>query len=104
MAQDCSEPGSAPQPHQGVRPPNRVTLTPAGRNLVEHAERILAELRAAEAMLSTDDGGLTGLLRVGVPFHEGPRIMKNQEVPGQIALTPGTRAATSRTAIDRTPQ
>jgi len=27
---------------------NRVTLTPAGRNLVEHAERILAELRAAE--------------------------------------------------------
>jgi len=54
---------------------NRVTLTPAGRNLVEHAERILAELRAAEAMLSTDKAGLTGLLRVGVPFHEGPRIM-----------------------------
>jgi DNA-binding transcriptional LysR family regulator len=54
---------------------NRVTLTPAGRNLVEHAERILAELRAAEAMLSTDNAGLTGLLRVGVPFHEGPRIM-----------------------------
>ncbi len=54
---------------------NRVTLTPAGRNLVEHAERILAELRAAEAMLSTDSAGLTGLLRVGVPFHEGPRIM-----------------------------
>jgi DNA-binding transcriptional LysR family regulator len=54
---------------------NRVTLTPAGRNLVEHAERILAELRAAEAMLSSDSAGLTGLLRVGVPFHEGPRIM-----------------------------
>src|SRR5882757_7360436 len=54
---------------------NRVTLTPAGRNLVEHAARILAELRAAEAMLSTDRAGLTGLLRVGVPFHEGPRIM-----------------------------
>jgi DNA-binding transcriptional LysR family regulator len=54
---------------------NRVTLTSAGRNLVEHAERILAELRAAEAMLSTDSAGLTGLLRVGVPFHEGPRIM-----------------------------
>lgn len=54
---------------------NRVTLTPVGRNLVEHAERILAELRAAEAMLSTDNVGLTGLLRVGVPFHEGPRIM-----------------------------
>src|SRR5882757_8323000 len=54
---------------------NRVTLTPAGRSLVEHAERILAELRAAEAMLSNDNASLTGLLRVGVPFHEGPRIM-----------------------------
>jgi len=54
---------------------NRVTLTPAGRNLVEHAERILAELRAAEAMLSSDAAGITGLLRIGVPFHEGPRIM-----------------------------
>jgi DNA-binding transcriptional LysR family regulator len=54
---------------------NRVTLTPAGRNLVEHAERILAELRAAEATLSSDAAGMTGLLRVGVPFREGPRIM-----------------------------
>jgi DNA-binding transcriptional LysR family regulator len=54
---------------------NRVTLTPSGRNLVEHAERILAELRAAEAMLSSDAAGITGLLRVGVPFREGPRIM-----------------------------
>src|SRR3979411_2388619 len=54
---------------------NRVTLTPSGRNLVEHAERILAELRAAEAMLARDAAGITGLLRVGVPFREGPRIM-----------------------------
>lgn len=53
---------------------NRVTLTPAGRNLVDHAERILAELRAAEATLDRDTG-VTGLLRVGVPFREGPRIM-----------------------------
>jgi DNA-binding transcriptional LysR family regulator len=54
---------------------NHVRLTPAGRTLVEHAERILAELRAAEAMLSSDAAAITGLLRVGVPFHEGPRIM-----------------------------
>jgi DNA-binding transcriptional LysR family regulator len=54
---------------------NHVTLTPSGRNLVEHAERILAELRAAEAMLCSDAEGITGLLRVGVPFREGPRIM-----------------------------
>ena len=57
-----------------IRAGNRVTLTPAGRNLVEHAERILTELRAAEATLASD-AGFTGLLRVGVPFREGPRIM-----------------------------
>jgi DNA-binding transcriptional LysR family regulator len=53
---------------------NRITLTPTGVALVEHAERILVELRAAETMLA-GDGAVTGLLRVGVPFHEGPRIM-----------------------------
>ncbi|MCW2644186.1 MAG: hypothetical protein QOF87_2764 [Pseudonocardiales bacterium] len=54
---------------------NRVTLTSAGRALVEHTERILVELRAAEAMLGSDTLAVSGLLRVGVPFHEGPRIM-----------------------------
>jgi DNA-binding transcriptional LysR family regulator len=54
---------------------NRVTLTPAGRTLVEHTERILVELRAAEATLGSDDIGVSGLLRVGVPFREGPHIM-----------------------------
>ena len=54
---------------------NRVTLTPAGRILVDHAERILVELRAAEATLTSADTEVTGLLRVGIPFREGPRIM-----------------------------
>ncbi|HET6501761.1 MAG TPA: LysR family transcriptional regulator [Amycolatopsis sp.] len=54
---------------------NRITLTPAGRALVEHAERILVELRAAEAALTGAAGRVTGLLRVGIPFREGPRIM-----------------------------
>ncbi|MEQ7004949.1 LysR family transcriptional regulator [Actinopolymorpha sp. B17G11] len=54
---------------------NRITLTTAGRALVEHAERILTELRAAEATLSHDAASVSGLLRVGVPFREGPRIM-----------------------------
>jgi DNA-binding transcriptional LysR family regulator len=54
---------------------NRVTLTPAGRALVDHAERILVELRAAEAALAGADSEITGLLRVGIPFREGPRIM-----------------------------
>jgi DNA-binding transcriptional LysR family regulator len=53
---------------------NRITLTPAGHKLVEHAERILVELRAAEASLESDRA-VTGLLRVGIPFREGPRIM-----------------------------
>jgi molybdate transport repressor ModE-like protein len=53
---------------------NRITLTPAGRNLVEHTERIVAELRAAEASLAGATA-VTGLLRVGIPFREGPQIM-----------------------------
>ena len=53
---------------------NRITLTPAGRDLVEHAERIVVELRAAEASLA-GAAPITGLLRVGIPFREGPQIM-----------------------------
>lgn len=54
---------------------NHITLTPAGRALVEHTERILVELRSAEAMLASGDLSVSGLLRVGVPFREGPQIM-----------------------------
>lgn len=56
---------------------NRITLTPAGRALVEHTERILVELRAAETTLGRDDLTVSGLLRVGVPFREGPQIMSH---------------------------
>src|SRR6267154_4078774 len=58
-----------------LRRGNRVTLTPAGRALVEHTERILVELRAAEATLAGAGTRITGLLRVGIPFREGPHIM-----------------------------
>jgi len=54
-----------------------VTLTPAGRTLVQHTERVLAELRAAEASLARDDLAVGGLLRVGVPFREGPQVMSH---------------------------
>lgn len=58
-----------------VRTGNRATLTPVGRTLVEHTERILIELRAAEAALAHEGIEVTGRLHVGVPFREGPRIM-----------------------------
>jgi DNA-binding transcriptional LysR family regulator len=56
---------------------NRITLTSAGRALAEHTERILVELRAAETTLGRDDLTVSGLLRVGVPFREGPQIMSH---------------------------
>ncbi|ONI79082.1 hypothetical protein BWI15_00090 [Kribbella sp. ALI-6-A] len=55
---------------------NQITLTPIGHALVEHTERILVALRAAEAMLDVETGTVGGLLRVGVPFREGPVIMR----------------------------
>jgi len=39
-------------PRSSTGQANRITLTPAGRALVEHAERILVELRSAEATLA----------------------------------------------------
>lgn len=53
----------------------RVVLSVAGERLVEHTERVLVELRAAEASLSDAQTDVVGTLRVGIPFHEGPRIM-----------------------------
>src|ERR1700748_672712 len=63
---------------------NRIRLTRLGMALVAQTERILVELRAAEALLGSDSGEVSGLLRVGIPFREGPRIMSR-------ALTRGRR-------------
>jgi len=54
---------------------NRIRLTRLGVALVAQTERILVELRAAEALLGSDSGEVRGLRRVGIPFREGPRIM-----------------------------
>jgi molybdate transport repressor ModE-like protein len=77
-----------------TRTGNRVALTPVGRTLVEHSERILAELRSAEAALALEGGEVAGRLQVGVPFREGPRIMSSaltearRRYPGlEIVLT-----------------
>lgn len=53
----------------------RAELTAAGRLLVTHTERVLAELEAAEAQLLARDGRVAGELRVGVPLHEGPALL-----------------------------
>ncbi|MFF5449475.1 LysR family transcriptional regulator [Streptomyces sp. NPDC012888] len=43
----------------------RVRLTPAGENLVRHAEAVLERLEQAEAELAEARGGLAGVLRIG---------------------------------------
>ncbi|MFI8339465.1 LysR substrate-binding domain-containing protein [Streptomyces sp. NPDC085639] len=43
----------------------RVRLTPAGQNLVRHAEAVLERLEEAEADLAEARGGLSGALRIG---------------------------------------
>ncbi|WP_189714581.1 LysR family transcriptional regulator [Streptomyces phaeofaciens] len=53
----------------------RAELTAAGRLLVTHTERVLAELEAAQAQLLGRDGRVVGELRVGVPLHEGPALL-----------------------------
>jgi len=60
--------------HLLIRGGNTVTVTPLGERLLEHTERILVELRAAEATLRQSDG-VAGRIRIGVPFREGPAIM-----------------------------
>lgn len=42
----------------------RLTLTEAGRRLVAHTERVLAELESAEAELAATAAGLSGSLRI----------------------------------------
>jgi DNA-binding transcriptional LysR family regulator len=60
-----------------VRSGNSVALTPTGRRLLEHTERILVELRSAEATLRKGQSEITGTLRVGVPFREGPAVISS---------------------------
>ena len=71
---------------------NRITLTPAGRILLEHTERILVELRAAEATLSRDDQAVSGLLRVGVAVG---RECASQRSASSAAMQPMPAAVTA---------
>src|ERR1700750_181402 len=53
-----------------LRSGNSVTVTPVGRSLLEHTERVLVELRAAQATLQRSAGEIAGEQRVGVPIPE----------------------------------
>ncbi|MEV6759552.1 LysR family transcriptional regulator [Streptomyces sp. NPDC051105] len=53
----------------------RAELTPAGRLLVAHTDKIVSQLEAAEVQLLDRDGEIGGELRVGVPLHEGPALL-----------------------------
>jgi DNA-binding transcriptional LysR family regulator len=52
----------------------RVVLTPAGQNLVRHAETVLEQLERAAAELASARRGLTGPLRIGT-FPSAGRTM-----------------------------
>ncbi len=60
-----------------VRSGNSFTVTPVCRQLLEHTERVLIEIRAAEATLRRTTGEVAGTLRAGVPFREGPAVMSS---------------------------
>ncbi|GAA5091300.1 LysR family transcriptional regulator [Nocardia iowensis] len=61
----------------------RVTLTPAARMLVEHAETILAVLEQAAAELATTRAELTGTLRIGA----FPTAVRTILSPALVALS-----------------
>lgn len=60
-----------------VRTGSSFTVTQACLELLDHTERILVELRSAEAALRRVSGEVSGTLRVGVPFREGPAVMSS---------------------------
>lgn len=75
-----------------IRGGKTVTVTPLGRKLLRHTERIIVELRAAEATLRQADGEVSGSLHVGVAFREGPPIIsraltKVRQLHPQLELT-----------------
>lgn len=50
-------------------------LTPRGRDIVERARRILADVRALEDSAQDDADGLSGIVRLGVSPTLGPYLM-----------------------------
>jgi DNA-binding transcriptional LysR family regulator len=86
-----------------VRDGRALRLTLAGSRLLEHTERILTELRAAEAGLREASGEIAGTLRVGLPLREGPPLMSSaltsirKRYPGLLITLAST---TDRRGVD----
>lgn len=57
------------------RTPRGVQLTEAGRKLLEHGERIEAEILAARASLSTNDPTIRGTVRIATPETLGTHVI-----------------------------
>ncbi|GAA4521838.1 MULTISPECIES: LysR family transcriptional regulator [Nonomuraea] len=65
-----------------------VTLTPAGRLLVEHAQAVLEQLERASAALAAVRGGPSGPLRVGA-FPTAARVLLPPALATLAAAHPG---------------
>lgn len=63
-------------------------LTPEGERLAEHARKVLADLEAAEADLATRNGGMRGVVRIGVISTLG-RTLLPLALAGLATSAPG---------------
>jgi DNA-binding transcriptional LysR family regulator len=73
-----------------ARTGRRVALTPAGEDLVAHAEAVLEQLERAEAELAAARGGLEGPLRIGA-FPTAARAIIPLAVAALTAAHPRLR-------------
>jgi DNA-binding transcriptional LysR family regulator len=79
--------------------PKPVTLTPAGRLLLTHAEAIAARLAAAQADLTALAEGDSGTLRVGVFQSVGQRVLP-EVMRGFLDAWPSVGIALTESAAD----
>jgi molybdate transport repressor ModE-like protein len=76
-----------------------VHLTEAGELVLQHAEAILARLKAAQADVAALSDGLTGELRVGITQSIGVRVLP-QLLPAFAAAWPDVRVRPIEAAAD----
>ena len=83
---------AALEAHLGVklfhRSTRKLSITDAGRNYLESAERILADVEAADSAVAADRIEAKGLLRLSAPVAFGTRQIAPQRFP-QVAVELG---------------